>query len=190
MSSGTTAPPTGSPGRGPGPSSRPGPSSGIDPSPHRVRLRRRGRAWRAALVCLLTVGYVSGSLVGDDHWWPLGPWRMFSTSTSPNAAVTVSALQVQVAGDPAWVDTGLNPPNVGLNRAEVEGRQNQILADPAMLATLAEAHARLDPDDEPWTGVRLVRRSTVLENRVPTGETRERVVAEWTADGGGVVVQQ
>lgn len=153
-----------------------------------LRLSRRGRAWRAALVVTLTVGYLGGSLVGDDHWWPLGPWRMFSTSTSPNAAVTVSALQVQTATEPGWRDTALNPPNVGLNRAEVEGRQNQILADPGMLGTLAESHARLNPDDEPWTGVRLVRRSTVLENRAPTGETRERVVAEWTLDGGGVVV--
>jgi len=166
----------------------PGPAA--EPPHGALRLGRRGRAWRAGLVVLLTVGYVSGSLVGDDHWWPLGPWRMFSTSTSPNASVTVSALQVQVAGDPAWRDTSLSPPNVGLNRAEVEGRQDQILADPAMLATLADAHARLSPDDDPWTGVRLVRRSTVLADRAPTGETRERVVAEWTVDGGGVVVQQ
>lgn len=154
-----------------------------------MRLSTRGRAWRATVAAMLTVGYLAGSLVGDDHWWPLGPWRMFSTSTSPNAAVTVSAIQVQVAGDPTWLDTTLNPTNVGLNRAEVEGRQFQIEADPGMLGTLAEAHARLHPDDEPWTGARLVRRSTVLENRAPTGETRERVVAEWTVDEGGVVVQ-
>lgn len=153
------------------------------------RLGRRGRAWRATLAALLVVGYLAGSLVGDDHWWPMGPWRMFSTSTSPDASVTVSAIQVQVAGDPTWVNTGLNPPNVGLNRAEVEGRQFQIEDDPAMLGTLAEAHARLHPADEPWTGVRLVRRSTVLEDRSPTGETRERVVAEWTVADGGRLVQ-
>jgi hypothetical protein len=154
-----------------------------------LRLGVPGRAWRAALVVLLTVGYLAGSLVGDDHWWPLAPWRMFSTSTSPDAAVTVSALQVRTAAEPVWRDTGLTPANVGLNRAEVEGRHNQILADPAMLETLAEAHARLRPADAPWTGVRLVRRSTVLADRAPTGETRERVVAEWTVDGGGVAVE-
>ncbi|HZI97343.1 MAG TPA: hypothetical protein VFD41_07435 [Actinomycetales bacterium] len=154
------------------------------------RLGTGARAWRAVLLVALVAGFLGGSLVGNDHWWPFSPWRMFSTSTSPDASVTVSAIQVQVAGDPTWVNTGLNPENVGLNRAEVEGRQLEIEDDPAMLGTLAEAHARLHPADEEWTGVRLVRRSTVLEDRSPTGETRERVVAEWTASGGGRLVDQ
>ena len=153
------------------------------------RLGGAGRAWRLGVAGLLVVGYLGGSLVGDDHWWPLGPWRMFSTSSAPDGAVTVSAVQAQVGGDPTWVDVPLSPQNVGLNRAEVEGRQEQVVADPAMLATLADAHARLHPGDPPWTGVRLVRRSTVIENRSPTGQTRERVVAEWTATGGGRLVE-
>lgn len=153
-----------------------------------TRLGRAGRLWRAALLAALAVGYLAGTLVGDDHWWPLGPWRMFSTSTAPTGAVTVSALQVTTGDREGWQDVPLNPWRVGLNRAEVEGRYPQIVADPAMLRTLAEANARLRPDGEPWTGVRLVRRSTLLRDREPTGQTRERVVAEWTADGGARVV--
>lgn len=153
-----------------------------------VRLSRASRAWRAGMVVVLAAGYLGGSVVGDDHWWPFAPWRMFSTSTQPTGSVTVSALEITTADNPAWRGTGLNPANVGLNRAEVEGRQPQLRADPAMLATLAEAHARLHPGSQPWTGVRLVRRSTLIENRQPTGETTTRVVAEWTQAGGARLV--
>lgn len=153
-----------------------------------VRLSPAARTWRVLLIGALAAAYLAGSLVGDDHWWPFGPWRMFSTSTAPTGAVTVSTIQVLTADRDDWQDVALHPWRVGLNRAEVEGRHDQIVADPQILRTLAEANARLRPDDQRWTGVRLVRRSTVLENRAPTGETRERVVAEWTVDGGARLV--
>ena len=153
-----------------------------------VRLTPAARTWRVALLGALAVAYLAGSVVGDDHWWPFGPWRMFSTSTAPTGAVTVSAIQVLTADRDDWQDVALHPWRVGLNRAEVEGRHDQIVANPEILRTLAEANARLRRDDQRWTGVRLVRRSTVLENRAPTGETRERVVAEWTLDGGARLV--
>ena len=63
-----------------------------------------------------------------------------------------------------------------------------VLRNPTLLGAIATTHARLRPDGEPWTGVRLVRRSTVIEDRSPTGETRERVLAEWTVLGGGRLV--
>ena len=168
-------------------------SSRATATPGSSGVRRLGlpsKAWRAAVVLVLAIGYVGGSVIGDDHWWPFAPWRMFSTSTKPTGAVTVSAIEIQTASDPTWRGTGLNPANVGLNRAEVEGQQPELRANPSMLATLAESHARLNPGDEPWTGVRLVRRSTVIENREPTGETVTRVVAEWTEDGGARVVDE
>jgi hypothetical protein len=151
-------------------------------------LGRAGRTWRLAVAALLVAGYLAGTLVGDDHWWPLAPWRMYSTATAPTGAVSVPILQVQVLGDETWRDTPLRPRNIGLSRAELEGRQDVVLRDPAVLATIAATHARLDPDDRPWTGVRLVRRSTVIEDRSPTGEVRERVLAEWTVLGGGQVM--
>jgi len=165
-----------------------GQSGAVGPGEEVLVLGRRGRTWRLVVAALLVVGYVAGTLVGDDHWWPLAPWRMYSTSTAPTGAVSVPVLQVQVPGDETWRDTALAPRNIGLTRAELEGRQNLVLRDPAVLGTIAGTHARLRPDDAPWTGIRLVRRSTVIEDRSPTGETRERVLAEWTVTGGGRVV--
>lgn len=153
-----------------------------------LRLARPGRTWRVVLALALSAAYASGSLVGQDSWWPFGPWRMFATSTAPSGNVTVVALQVTTSADPQWRDSGLTPANIGLNRAEVEGRQLQVAKDPMMLRTLATAHARMHPGDASWTGVRLVRRATVIREGRPTGELQESVLARWTSADGAQVV--
>ena len=145
-------------------------------------LSRGRRAWRVGVLAGLSVLFLAGSVVGQDDWWPFGPWRMFATSSAPSGSVIAFAVQVRTESDPAWHDVGLSPASIGLNRAEVEGRSGQIEADPAMLGTLAASHARLRPDDEPWAAVRLLRRETVLADRVPTGEVRETEIAVWQAN--------
>ncbi|MGL4178841.1 MAG: hypothetical protein ACRCSN_22530 [Dermatophilaceae bacterium] len=146
-----------------------------------VRLGSVARAWRTLVVAALAVGFTAGSLVGDDHWWPFAPWRMFSTSTPPGGAVVYLSIEVRTDRDSSWRPAGITPETVGLNRAEVEGRVLQIVADPSMLGTLAGAHARLRPDDPRWSGVRLVRNAAVLDGRAPTGEVRRTVLATWSA---------
>ena len=146
-----------------------------------VRLEPAARAWRVALVVVLAVLFAGGTWKGDDDWWPFGPWRMFATSTAPTGGVAVLAIETRTASDAAWRPASINLNSVGLNRAEVEGRVPQMLADPAMLGTLAATHARLRPHDPRWTGVRVVRVVTVIENRRPTGEERRSVLVEWDA---------
>ncbi|MGL5816251.1 MAG: hypothetical protein ACRCYR_01705 [Phycicoccus sp.] len=162
-----------------------GPGPGVDE--HRresdvMRLGAVARAWRTLVVVALAVGFAAGSLVGDDHWWPFAPWRMFSTSTAPGGAVVYMSIEVRTDRGAPWRPAGITPETVGLNRAEVEGRIPQIIADPSMLGTLAGAHARLRPDDPRWSGVRLVRNAAVLDGRSPTGEVRQTVLATWSAD--------
>lgn len=144
-------------------------------------LARPGRTWRLLVVCVVTVLVLLGTLVGNDPWWPFGPWRMYSTSTKPSTAVVVMSIEIRTAADPAWRPAPLTPRDVGLNRAEVEGRIPQIVGNPARLGTLAVSHDRLRPQEPAWTGVRLVRRDTVLAGRSPTGEVRSQVLAEWSA---------
>ena len=139
------------------------------------------RVWRAGLLAALATLFVAGSLVGQDSWWPFSPWRMFSTSQATTGAVIAMALEVQTAADPGWRTAPITPWTVGLNRAEVEGRSTQIAADPAMLATLAGSHTRLQPREDRWTGVRRVRHETVVVDRRPTGEVRVTEVARWLA---------
>lgn len=137
------------------------------------------RAWRLALLGALTALFLAGSLVGQDSWWPFSPWRMFSTSQAPTGAVISMALEVQTPGDRSWQPVPITPGSVGLNRAEVEGRSGQIVADPALLGTLAASHARLRPGAPAWVAVRLVRHEAVVVDRRPTGEVRSTQVAVW-----------
>ena len=141
-----------------------------------------GRAWRLALLAALAALFLAGSLKGDDPWWPFGPWRMFSTSQAPTGSVWADAIQVQTAPG-EWIDAALSPGNVGLNRAEIEGRIPQIVQHPAMLGTLAASHSRLRPGSARWIGVRVVRRETVIVDRVPTGQLNTTVLATWTTTG-------
>ncbi len=140
------------------------------------------RSWRVLLLAVLTALFVAGSLKGNDTAWPFGPWRMFSTSQAPTGAVVAMAIQAETS-DGQWFDAALSPSNVGLNRAEVEGRIPQIVSDPGMLGTLARSHSRLRPHEQPWIGVRVVRRASVIVDRVPTGEVDSSVLATWTTHG-------
>ena len=146
-----------------------------------VRLSTAARAWRAGLVALLCLLFAGGTWVGNDDWWPFGPWRMFATSTAPTGGIAVLAIESRSGAGASWPPASRNLSSVGLNRAEVEGRVPQMLGDPSMLGTLAATHSRLRPHDPRWTGVRVVRVVTVIVDRRPTGEQRRSVLAEWDA---------
>ncbi|MCA1782741.1 MAG: hypothetical protein ABR500_07575 [Dermatophilaceae bacterium] len=144
------------------------------------RLGPIGRSWRVALVLALAVLFGLGSAIGDDHWWPFGPWRMFSTSTNPDRAVVSTIIEVRTEDAPReWMPGSLNLRTVGLNRAEVEGRLDLIRADPALLSTLAATRERLRPDEPRWTAIRVVFERTHLQGGKPTGEVSREVVATW-----------
>ncbi len=88
------------------------------------------------------------------------------------------AIEAQTGG--SWQQIPLEQAVVGLNRAEIEGRVPQIIKSPGILKTLAHTHAKLRPEAPPWTGVRLVRIETIIEQRRPTGQVRREVLASWS----------
>ncbi|NHC13947.1 hypothetical protein [Motilibacter deserti] len=142
------------------------------------RLSLTAVSWRVALTAVGALLLTAGTLWGQDDAWPFGPFRMYATSTDPSGVVTVLTLERQTA-DGTWAETPLTAENVGMNRAEAEGQQPRLVADPALLARFADAHARLHPADPAWAAVRLVRVATVLQDRRPTGEVRREVLATW-----------
>jgi len=147
----------------------------VDP----LTLSRAGIVWRTALAGILAVAFMAGTVLGQDSWWPFGPWRMYATATPATGAVAVLSIEVRVAGDSTWQPAPLRPDTVGLNRAEIEGRIPKVTQDPAMLGSLARTHSRLRPDQPAWVGVRVVRVEQVLVDRRPTGEVRRQVVVSW-----------
>lgn len=159
-----------------------GPPTPTPPDAPGARLSRGGRAWRLVVALGLAAGFLGGTTVGQDDWWPFSPWRMYSTSTSPNASVISTVIDVRDAEAPdTWRPAPITPWTVGVNRAEVEGRMPQIRRDPAMLATLAASHARLRPGEPEWIGIRVVVRNFILSDGALTGEVRDDIVAEWSA---------
>ncbi|GAA4108746.1 hypothetical protein GCM10022415_01510 [Knoellia locipacati] len=153
-----------------------------EPDTDVLRLGAGARAWRAGTVVVLTLLFCAGSLVGNDHWWPFSPWRMFATSQAATGSVWSTGIEVRTADHvDTWVPAPLTPENVGLNRAEVEGRIPQIQADPSRLGTLATSHARLRPGAPAWVGLRVVRHKIVVVDREPTGEVETDVLAEWSS---------
>jgi hypothetical protein len=144
------------------------------------RCHPRRRAVQTVFTLAVAVLLGFGAVVGDDHWFPVGPFRMFSTATPPDGYVSAMSLEVRV-GDHSWERTALSPQNVGVNRAEVEGRVPEIVADPTLLRDLADAHARMHPADAPWTGVRVIRNRTMIIDSRPTGTVETEIVSTWTA---------
>lgn len=143
------------------------------------RLGAVSTAWRGLVLVAMVGAFGLGSVIGDDHWWPAGPWRMFSTATPPSGAVTWNSIEIREDGEAQFRPAPITPWTVGLNRAEVEGQIPEIVADPSRLGTLAQAHQRLRPDEARWVAVRLVRNEAALLARDPTGEVRTRVLATW-----------
>ena len=103
---------------------------------------------------------------------------MYSTSNKASGVVTVLTLEGRTASG-SWTRIAPSSTTVGMNVAEFEGQQPRFEADPSLLGAVASSYERLNPDEDSWVAMRLVRRATVIEDKVPTGEVTEEILAEW-----------
>jgi hypothetical protein len=145
----------------------------------RLTLPATGVAIRVAATVMGLALITAGTVWGQDDHFPFGPFRMYATSNSPDGPINVVRIESYTEAD-GWRRASLTPASVGMNPAEVEGQLPRFVDQPDLLGKLAATHARLQPDDEPWTAMRLVRRQYVLVDREPT-DIRESVIAEWSA---------
>ncbi|MEV8505750.1 hypothetical protein AB0368_13100 [Actinoplanes sp. NPDC051475] len=141
-------------------------------------LSSRGRAVRVAVTALGAVLLLLGTLWGQDDDFPFGPFRMYSTAPDPDA----DAPDTRVEGvDTTGRTVVLTEANSGLRRAEIEGQQQAYVEDPGRLRQVAVAYADKSPGAAPLTTVRIVIRWEGIEDARPTGESRDEVIATWTA---------
>src|SRR5687768_3355176 len=108
------------------------------------------RRRRVTAVALVAVLLALGSVWGSDDAFPLGPFHMFATSGRATGAVRVATL-IAVGDD--GVERPLDPADVGLRRAELEGHYRLFRTRPALLGALAEAYQRRH--GEPLRALRL-----------------------------------
>jgi hypothetical protein len=143
-------------------------------------LSATGRRVRLLVAAVVFGVLLVGAFVGGDDLFPFGPFRMYATSSQASGEVAVVVLEARTA-DGEWTQVSPAPETVGMNGAEFEGQLPRFVADPDLLSAVAASRAALYPDEDPWVGVRLVRRATEVVDKVPTGEVTETVVAEWSA---------
>jgi len=146
-----------------------------------VPLSAAGRRSRLAAAAVVFGLLVVGAFFGSDDHFPLGPFRMYATSSQSTGQVAVVALQVKTEGSD-WTLVRPSPESVGMNVAEFEGQLPRFEDDPALLSAVAASRAALRPDEPAWTDLRIVRQATVVVDKVPTGEVLETVLAEWSAN--------
>lgn len=131
-----------------------------------------GRRARLAATAVVLALLVAGSLWGSDHDFPFGPFRMYATTGRTTGAVRTAAL----VGIRDGRRVALQPEQVGLRRAELEGQYPRFRSDPRMLAAVARAYERRGVRlDE----LRLVQRVRRIVNRRRVPGSTGKVLAVW-----------
>jgi hypothetical protein len=138
-----------------------------------------GRRWRLAATVVVLALTFGGSVIGDDSWFPVGPFSMYAGRADPNGLVdSTRVVGFTAAGEEVRLSGGA----VGLRRAEFEGQLPRLAEQPELLELLAEAYSDRHPDAEPLVRVQAVQRRTQLVAGEPTGAT-ERVLVDRNLGG-------
>ena len=126
--------------------------------------------------------FCAGSLVGDDPWWPFGPWRMFATSQAADRVGVSTGIEVQTADAPG---VGRRPAQPGERRPQPGRDRGPHPADRwptrRCSAPWPRSHAELRPHD---AGLDRRPASSAARSSSSTGCRPERsapqVLASWT----------
>lgn len=137
----------------------------VEPGPGPVGRRVRIGVTLAGLLLLIV-----GTLIGQDDDFPAAPFRMYSTTDRLDAPVRSLRVEgVTVDGERLV----LTDSDTGLRRAEIEGQQARITAEPALLDAVAEAYHSRNPTKPRLAEVDVVVRLIELRDGRPTGQWQD-----------------
>lgn len=136
----------------------------------------RGMHARLAAAIGIALLLLVGTFWGDDDNFPFGPFRMYSTKQELDGEVRVAEI-AGLTRDGRWMPLPFS--DFGLRRADVEG-QLGVLAQPPkeVLADMFVAYDRFGRGNEEIVALRLLERTTHIEDGRPAGETVE-FIATW-----------
>ncbi|MEP7764527.1 hypothetical protein [Sanguibacter sp. 25GB23B1] len=154
-----------------------------DTSDRPLALAGRSKAWRLALVVAVLGVLVSSQFLRSNDFFPFGSLSQYARGTDPNGTVRATKITaLTVDGEEQRVPLGAR--GIGIERAEIEGQLDRIIADPSLLEGVARAYSGMHPEREPLAHVTVVRVSSTLRDGKPSGEEEtEEVLAEWTVRG-------
>jgi hypothetical protein len=128
-----------------------------------------GRRGRMAGVLIVLALLLAGTFWGDDDNFPFGPFRMYSTKQELDGEVRATAVE-GLTPDEGWIELPFEA--FGLRRADVEGQLDRFARSPTeILAAMAVAYDRLNPDEGRFLAFRLREHTFDLENGLEAGET-------------------
>jgi hypothetical protein len=103
---------------------------------------------------------------------------MYSSRARSNGTVRTVAVE---AVDESGADVRVLGGDVGLRHAELEGQLPRFRADPALLASVADAYAAVHPDRPRLVEVRLEQRVRQVVDRRLQDDVEEHTIAEWVS---------
>ncbi|WP_205751832.1 hypothetical protein [Cryptosporangium phraense] len=113
---------------------------------------------------------ILGTLFGQDDDFPFAPFRMYSTTDRLDAPVKSLRVEAVTVDGERIV---LSDSDTGLRRAEIEGQQERIADDPALLDAVASAYHTRHPDRPRLREVDVVVRLIQLKDGRPTGQWQD-----------------
>jgi hypothetical protein len=153
--------------------------------PTEVRARplsARSKALRLAPVAVVLVLLAWGSWKGNDEAFPVGPFVMFAFTTQTDGEVR-SAELAAVTEDGHRFFVALEPEEIGLRRAEIEGQLDKLEHQPQLLGEIAGAAARLHPDRPRWRQLDLMQHVIQLRHGRAVSQS-DVVLASWHQELG------
>ena len=143
-----------------------------------AEVTRLGRTWRVVVLLAVVVGITAGTLGEDDRTWPFAPMVQFAFKVDTDGEIHSVGLEgVDTEGRRVTVPLGYG--GIGLERAEIEGQRERIIAQPRRLQAIAIMWARYAPDRPRLARVDMVDTvSTLRGARVV--DKNEVTLAHWS----------
>lgn len=137
------------------------------------------RGVQVAFPVVIAVLLLLGSFFGEDHHFPFGPLRMYSTKQELDARIRVLELWGS-RGEDGWVR--LNALEFGMRRADLEGQLGKLAQEPsAVLARLATSYERVNGSPLPYDALQFRNKIYQLEDGEPHSESSQ-VIDTWHRD--------
>ena len=138
---------------------------------------RGGLILRVGVAVLGISLLLNGSLRGSDDLWPFGPLSQYAFSPPPDATIVITRVEGRLA-DGRRIDLPLRVATAGISRAEIEARIPAIVADPALLRSVAEGWTVRNRQQPPLEQLWLVQDETRLVDG-HRGPTRLVEITSW-----------